>query len=152
MDSLLIAKVVLYKIVDDIQFHQRCAAHAIDQDDDIVSFIVEVGQIASRSILRVSLAERSFSVSPRFAMDADPDFHFVFGQFKARFPCGRNGARFNGHPHGTDISGDLFGNAFYVRQRCALFSLGTGNFMDENRTGYTRRPWYTDCHERRRHH
>ena len=60
MDSLLF-KVVLYKIVDDIQFHQRCAAHAIDQDDDIVSFIVEVGQNRIEEHLAMSLAERSFS-------------------------------------------------------------------------------------------
>lgn len=69
-------------------------------------------------------------------MDADTDFHFIIGQFKARFSRSRNSARFDGHAHGADVGDDLFGDGLDFRQFSALFSFGTGDLMDENRTGY----------------
>ena len=73
-------------------------------------------------------------VGAGLAMDADTDFHLVLTDFEAGLASSGNGAGSQSSAHGTDVVDDLLCNSLDFFQRCAFFSLSTGDLVDEDGT------------------
>src|SRR5262245_16897941 len=96
-------------VVDDVELDQRCAAHAVDEGEDLVT-LLERQVLDDRGSKPLDDLGRRLDLRPlpaRLTVDADPDLHLVVTELERRLPGGGNDARCQGHAHAAGVGVDL---------------------------------------------
>src|SRR5215218_8339862 len=120
--------------VGDVEFHQGCAAHAVDHHGHLGAGEVHgVAQDLGQHLIDYLVCGRDvLALDAGLAVDADADLHLVLADVEDGLSTLRRGAARECHPHRAHIGVDPFGELLYSCEVLAVVGGGAADLVHED--------------------